>query len=161
MPDRSRHVSASRVIGFVYFSPPEFTAADAVDRLLIRAHDDGVITQWNNSRGGQSFWWNGPPSKAHRTLRARIVSLLGGPGRARTWEQLPACKHSDCWQDCGRLRFIHEEARLLIQRSRSREPKQEMVRLRQPQHRRTEEAQALEAVTSPERAVPPERLRSA
>lgn len=74
--------SQTRVIGYCYGVPDGkgylvCNAFDesAVEKILKKALQSGIITQYDTGRG-QMVWFNGPPGEKLRAIRNQIRALL-------------------------------------------------------------------------------------
>lgn len=64
--------SRSRTIGYEFEGGFDETA---VEKILIRAKEEGVVTQFDTGRG-RVVWFNGSPGKALREVRDAVVRLI-------------------------------------------------------------------------------------
>lgn len=77
MPAKKRRPSVTRAVGYRYRGDID---VDRAMRLLAKARDQGVVTEFDSnkscSRGMDVVWFNGPPGRALRDLRASIAALV-------------------------------------------------------------------------------------
>jgi hypothetical protein len=74
---KKRKTSATRVVGYRLGGDIDIAR---VMKLLERAHVQGVVTQFDSNKsmehGKDVVWFNGPPGRAMRSLRAQISVLV-------------------------------------------------------------------------------------
>ena len=74
---RGRRPQATRVVGYVFEGEID---VDRATKLLARARDMGVVTQFDSvksmTRGMDGVWFNGPPGSLLRALRSQVAALV-------------------------------------------------------------------------------------
>ena len=77
MKTKKRKPSATRVVCYQFGGDIDY---ERVMRLLKTARDRGTITQFDGNksmtRGMDVVWFNGPPGRVLRDLRAQIAELV-------------------------------------------------------------------------------------
>lgn len=68
-----------RVTGYYYEVPDGFDEYE-VEKVLARAVADGAVTEFDTGRG-RIVWFNGKPSAELRSVRDRVVAMLGPSAR--------------------------------------------------------------------------------